>query len=179
MKHPCVTVCGLLLAAAAALPAVAQGNAANAGDAGASGQQQRGQQLYRGSKIIGSVVRDARNRKIGEIKDLVLDADRGEVAYAIVNFGGVMGVGAKYHALPWQTLEASDDGKYYVLHADRETIMQAPGFDRGRWPDMADRKWAAETDRYWSRMVGRAPSRNNRLSASPGVAPPPAQSSGK
>lgn len=111
--------------------------------------------LYRGSRIIGTNVRDAKDRKIGQIKDLILDGGRGEVAYAVVNFGGVMGVGKKFHAIPWQALQPSDDGNYYILHADRETINQAPGFDKARWPDMTDRKWNAEIDRYWSRMVGR------------------------
>lgn len=118
-------------------------------------KQQQG--MYRGSKIIGATVRDQRDKKIGEIKDLVLDSGRGEVGYAVVSFGGVMGVGRKYHAIPWQALQPSDDGKYYVLSADKETIAQAPGFDKGDWPNMADQKWSADIDRYWSRMVGRGP----------------------
>ncbi|TFW09566.1 PRC-barrel domain containing protein [Oxalobacteraceae bacterium OM1] len=111
--------------------------------------------LYRSSKIVGSAVRDPHNKKIGDIRDLVLDRGRGEVAYAIVNFGGVMGVGAKYHAVPWQALQPSDDGKFFILHADRETISHAPGFDRSRWPDLSSPRWSAEVDRYWSRRVGR------------------------
>ncbi len=136
-----------VLSASLAGAAFAQGAAPPA-----AAQQQA---LYRGTKIIGSVVRDGKDRKIGEIKDLVLDARRGEVAYAVVSFGGAMGVGHKYHAIPWQALEPGDDGRYYVLHADRETISQAPGFDKAKWPDMADRRWSADIDRYWSRMVGR------------------------
>lgn len=122
-------------------------------------------QLYRGSKIIGSTVRDAGNRKIGVIKDLILDAGRGEVAYAVVSFGGVMGLGPKFHAVPWQALEPSEDIRQYVLHADRETISQAPAFDKGRWPDMSDQKWSAEIDRYWSRMVGKGTFGTNKLTS--------------
>lgn len=129
------------------------------------------QHLYRGSKIIGATVRDPRDRKIGDIKDLILDSRRGEIAYAVVNFGGVTGAGSKYHAIPWQALTPGDDGKYYVLQADREIISQAPGFDRGRWPDLADQRWSADVDRYWSRMVGRGTSDTNRL-------PPSGSSSG-
>lgn len=121
------------------------------------------QRLYRGSKIIGSTVRDPHDKKIGEIKDLILDSRRGEIAYAVVNFGGVMGVGSKYHAIPWQALSPGDDGKYYVLQADREIISQAPGFDRAKWPDMSDERWSADVDRYWSRMVGRGSAGVNRL----------------
>lgn len=133
-------------------------------------QSAQTQHLYRGSKIIGSTVRDPHDKKIGEIKDLILDSRRGEIAYAVVNFGGVMGVGSKYHAIPWQALSPGDDGKYYVLQADREIITQAPGFDRGKWPDMSDERWSADVDRYWSRMVGRGSSGANRLlpSGAPG-----------
>ena len=121
--------------------------------------------LYRGSRIIGTNVRDGKERKIGQIKDLILDGGRGEVAYAVVSFGGVMGVGRKFHAIPWQALQPSDDGNFYILHADRETINQAPGFDKARWPDMTDRKWNAEIDRYWSRMVGRGNTGDRNMSS--------------
>jgi sporulation protein YlmC with PRC-barrel domain len=142
-----------------------QPNTGSDGSHGSNGDSaRRTHQLYRSSKIVGSPVHDPKDKKIGEIKDLMLDSARGEIAYAVVNFGGVLGVGAKYHAVPWQALEPSDDGRYYVLYADRETITQAPGFDRSRWPDMADQRWSADIDRYWSRMVGRGPANGNRLS---------------
>ncbi|RJF99107.1 PRC-barrel domain-containing protein [Noviherbaspirillum saxi] len=122
-------------------------------------------QLYRGSKIIGTSVRDPKDKKVGTIQDLILDSGRGEIAYAVISFGGVMGVGRKFHAVPWQALEPNDDNRHYVLHADRETITQAPGFDKARWPDMTDEKWSAEIDRYWSRMVGRGTFGTNKLTS--------------
>lgn len=135
---------------------------------GASAQQQR---LYRGTRIIGSTVRDAKDKKIGVIKDLVLDSQRGEIAYAAVSFGGVMGVGEQYHAIPWTALEPSDDGRFYVLRVDKETISRAPAFDKARWPDVTDGAWRAETDRYWRRMVGHGTAAGNRLGIS-GVSEP-------
>jgi len=140
------------------------------------GKQQGQQQMYRGSNIIGANVRDTKDKKIGEIKDLMLDSARGEIAYAVVSFGGVTGTGRKYHAIPWQTLQPGDGGKYYVLNADSETISQAPGFDRNSWPDVADQKWSADVDRYWTRMVGRGLPDNSVSSGSPGAGT--AQSSG-
>jgi sporulation protein YlmC with PRC-barrel domain len=117
--------------------------------------------LFRGSRIIGTSVRDRNDRKIGQIRDLILDSRRGEVAYAVVNFGGVLGVGAKYHAVPWQALERSDDGRYYVLGVDQKTIADAPAFDRGRWPDMSNQAWARNVDNYWSKAVGKADTSNS------------------
>jgi hypothetical protein len=169
---------GFLFIAVTALPAAQSLTPAAGGTtaAAASGEALRHQQSYRASKIIGSFVRAAHARKIGEIKDLVLDSRRGEIAYVIVSFGGVMGVGKKLHAIPWMALQRSDDNKYYVLHADRETINLAPAFDKAKWPDMTDPKWTAEIDRYWTRAVGRGPGGNNEMSpgASGAVAPPAA-----
>lgn len=150
----------------AAAPAnTATGPAANPAPTTRSAKAPPQAHLYRSSKIIGTTLRDAREKKIGNIKDLVLDRERGEIAYAVVSFGGVLGVGRKLHAIPWQALEPSDKGRHYILHADRETISQAPGFDMARWPDMADPAWSGEIDRYWTRMVGRGPLSGNKLTS--------------
>lgn len=132
---------------------------------------QQNKHMYRSSKIIGTAVRDMHDRKIGEIKDLLLDSRRGAVAFAIVNFGGVLGVGSKYHAIPWQILRPSDDARYYVLQADRETISLAPSFDRGNWPDLSDERWSADVERYWSRRLGPGSADANRLPEGPAAAP--------
>lgn len=115
------------------------------------------QNLYRGSRIIGATIRDVRDKKLGVIKDIILDGERGAVAYAVVSFGGVTGPGGKYHAIPWKILQAGEGGKYYVLHANDRTIENAPSFDPRRWPDMADQRWSAEAERYWNSMAGNAP----------------------
>jgi sporulation protein YlmC with PRC-barrel domain len=125
--------------------------------------------LFRGSRIIGTSVRDRNDRKIGQIRDLILDSRRGEVAYAVVNFGGVLGVGAKYHAVPWQALERSDNGRYFVLGVDQKTIADAPAFDRGRWPDMSNQAWAKNVDAYWSKAVGKADTTNSLKSGVSGA----------
>jgi hypothetical protein len=127
-----------------------------------------GQFLYRTSAIVGADVRDPQERKVGKIKDLILGSVRGDIAYAVVMFDGI-GARTKYHAIPWKALQPAD-GRYYILHADRETISGAPGFDRGKWPDLTERSWSEEVDRYWSRRVGQGMADSNRL--------PPERSSG-
>lgn len=164
MKYFMTTVSLAVFSLCIAGPAKAQPATDTARQESAA-KQLKQQHVYRGSKIIGATVRNANDKKIGEIKDLVLDSARGEVAYAVVSFGGVIGVGQKYHAIPWRILQASDDGRYYVLHADKETLTQAPGFDKGNWPDMADSKWSADIDRYWSRRLGSGPPADRNLSS--------------
>jgi hypothetical protein len=167
-----IAVISLPIALAMALQVQAQPAPPTGAAASAPTATPEQHKLYRGLRIIGANVRDPKDRKIGQIKDLILDGGRGEIAYAVVNFGGVLGVGKKFHAIPWTALQPSDDGNYYILHADRETIAQAPGFDKARWPDMADRKWNAEIDRYWSRMVGRGNTTDKDISSGGAVANP-------
>lgn len=146
---------------------------AAASQAGQPGNSARQQRLYRASRIVGAIVRNQREEKIGVIKDLVLDSRRGGIAYAVVRFTGgaaAGGVGRKLHPIPWRALQPSDDGTYYILQADRETLTHAPGFDRKRWPDMADQRWSEDVDRFWSRMVGRGNVGDNTLT--PGGALP-------
>jgi len=173
-------VIALTIALASAPHAGAQSAPPTGAAASAPDASPRQHKLYRGTRIIGTTVRDARDRRIGQVKDLILDGGRGEIAYAVVDFGGVLGVGKKFHAIPWQALQPSDDGNYYILHADRETISQAPGFDKARWPDMADRQWNAEIDRYWSRMVGRGGGSDKGISSgSPAAVPGNSSAAGR
>ncbi|GIZ53769.1 PRC-barrel domain-containing protein [Noviherbaspirillum aridicola] len=153
----------LAMSSTASMAATAEG-----GRAGKPSLDQ--QELYRGSRIIGAAVHDARDRKIGEVKDLLLDSARGEVAYAILGFGG-----RKLHPVPWRALMPSESGRNYVLDADREVIAQAPGFDMGEWPDTGNQRWSEDIDRYWNRMVGRA---TDAGQASAAGTPPAAASSG-
>jgi sporulation protein YlmC with PRC-barrel domain len=122
---------------------------------------QERQQMYRSSQIIGTPVRNPEGRRIGEIHELVLGSRRGDIAYAIVSFGGIMGVGKTFHPVPWVSLQVRANGRYYVLNADRATIRAAPSFDMGRWPDLADQRWRDAVDAYWARMVGQAPGLDN------------------
>jgi len=142
--------CGVVTAAVAAAHAVA----APASD-----------RMYRVSVIVGSDVRDARALRIGEVKDLIVGSRRGDIAYAVLAFDRAAAGGRRYHAVPWQALRASDDGSYYILPADRETIARAPGFDPAQWPDLNDSRWRTEVDAYWAERVGKGTAEVNRMSS--------------
>ncbi|PPD32969.1 MAG: photosystem reaction center subunit H [Methylomonas sp.] len=96
------------------------------------------QQVSRASKIIGTAVKNPNGDKLGEIKDLVLNPDNGQVVYAVVTFGGAMGMGNKLFAIPWQALHWSVDRRNYALNMDKTTLKTAPGFDKKHWPDSSD-----------------------------------------
>lgn len=82
---------------------------------------------------------------MGDIKDLVIDPTRGEVAYVVVSYGGVMGMGDKLFAIPWSALSWSTDADYFVLNMDKDTLKNAPGFDEDHWPDSSS-KWSQQRE---------------------------------
>lgn len=98
------------------------------------------QQVSRASKIIGTKVKNPNEENLGDIKDLVIDPENGQVVYGVVSFGGVLGVGDKLFAIPWDALSWNRDKKFYVLDLDKDTLKKAPGFDKKHWPDTSN-KW--------------------------------------
>ena len=88
------------------------------------------QQVSRASKIIGTDVKNAQGQNLGKVKELVLDPESGQVVYAVVSFGGLLGVGDKLFAVPWRVLSWTRDKEYYVLNVDKDTLKKAPGFDK-------------------------------------------------
>ena len=104
---------------------------------------------HRGSKIIGTDVRNRKNEKIGAVKDIVLD-DKGTVAYAVVATGGFLGMRDKLHAVPWGALQTNAVGKdFFVLDIDKAKLATVPGFDDKSWPDFADARWNAENRKHF------------------------------
>jgi sporulation protein YlmC with PRC-barrel domain len=106
--------------------------------------------IYRASKLIGADVENLQGEKLGDIKDVVLDPETGRITYAVLSFGGFMGLGEKYFAIPWSALtsKAGEKGDF-VLNVDKEKLKNAPGFDKNNWPNMADRNWAQQVYTYY------------------------------
>jgi sporulation protein YlmC with PRC-barrel domain len=95
------------------------------------------------STLIGNSVRNTDGEKLGEIKDIMLDTETGRIAYAVLGFGGFLGLGDKLFAVPWSALRLHDTEHAFVLGVNKEQLERAPGFDKEKWPDFADRTWGA------------------------------------
>lgn len=103
------------------------------------------QQVSRASKIIGTKVKNPNGENLGDIKELVIDPENGQVVYAVVSFGGVLGMGNKLFAIPWRALHWTRDKEYYVLDLDKDTLKKAPGFDKKHWPENS-KKWEEQRE---------------------------------
>lgn len=98
----------------------------------------RQQNIVKGSKIIGKNVQTMAGKNIGEIKDLAIDEFDGQIRYAVLSFGGILGLGEKYFAIPWEALQLSEDRTHFALPVTEKELEKAPGFDKHNWPDFAD-----------------------------------------
>jgi len=102
------------------------------------------------SKIIGEAVVNRQNENLGKIHELVIDAKEGRLAYAVLSFGGFMGMGNKLFALPWKAFEFASTENKLILNVDKEKLKAAPGFDQdAKWPDFADRTWGNTIYNYY------------------------------
>jgi sporulation protein YlmC with PRC-barrel domain len=101
------------------------------------------------SDVLGEKVVNAAGESLGNIEDIVLDRQSGRIAYAVLSFGGFLGIGDKLFAVPWQALRDDPVKEIRVLAVDKEKLKSAPGFDKDDWPDMADPRLREEIHRFY------------------------------
>ena len=87
------------------------------------------------STIIGDKVHNDQDEHLGEIKDIMIDITTGKIEYYVIEFGGFLGIGIKYFAIPFNLLHVVPDKKIFVFNQKKEILERAPGFDMDHWPD--------------------------------------------
>jgi sporulation protein YlmC with PRC-barrel domain len=107
--------------------------------------------LMKGSTFIGSDVENPQGQNLGDVKDVVIDRSSGRIAYAVVSFGGFLGMGEKLFAVPWGAFtQPKADKDTLVLDVDKERLKNAPGFDTHNWPQMASQEWVTSLYSYYN-----------------------------
>jgi len=101
------------------------------------------------SSLNGDEVRNNAGEDLGKIEDIMIDVPTGRIAYAVLSFGGFLNMGNKLFAVPWSSLTLDEDEKCFNLDMSKETLENAPGFDKDNWPDMADTEWRSEIYNYY------------------------------
>lgn len=111
------------------------------------------------TKLTGDKVRNPAGEDLGHIEEIMIDVPTGRVAYAVLSFGGFLGMGNKLFAVPWEALTLDQGEKEFLLNVDRQQLENGPGFDKDNWPDMNDRAWGSEVfayygyEPYWERSA--------------------------
>lgn len=108
--------------------------------------------LISAGKVQGTSVYNTDGDKLGDIYDVMLDKRSGRIAYAILAFGGVLGIGKQYHPLPWQTLKYDTRQEGYVVGIPKEALAGGPAFDSGDLPAWGDRAYEQGIHDYYRTM---------------------------
>jgi sporulation protein YlmC with PRC-barrel domain len=111
----------------------------------------------RAKKVLGTTVKDTSGRKIGEIEDVVLDKQSNNILFAVVGFGGFLGMAEKYHPIPWSALDYEPSENSYVVSFTKEQLQAAPSgsideLTSGDGTSYRDRAFDYyKAPRYWDR----------------------------
>lgn len=89
-------------------------------------------------EVVGRKVINPQGENLGKVEEIMVDSIPGRVAYAVLSFGGFLGVGDKFFAVPWSALDWNPERQAFVINADKRFLENAPGFDKNNWPDMSD-----------------------------------------
>ena len=101
------------------------------------------------STLAGDQVQNSAGEDLGKVDEIMIDIPAGKVAYAVLSFGGFLGMGNKLFAVPWSALRLDEDKKHFILDVDKKKLENAPGFDKDNWPDMADTSWGTRIFSYY------------------------------
>lgn len=115
------------------------------------------------SQLIGKDVRNPQGEKLGEINDLIVDVNNEVVHYAILSFGGFLGVGDKLFAYPINVFRHASDKDELVLDIDKEKLRRAPGFARNHWPDWGTPDYGNSVRRHFGDADRMTPKPNAHL----------------
>ncbi|KPF44549.1 photosystem reaction center subunit H [beta proteobacterium AAP51] len=115
----------------------------------ADGTDGPGPALMGAHTLLGNDVYNQDNEDLGDIKEFMIDMATGRVAYAVLSFGGLMGMGNKLFAVPWAALTLDTVNKRFKLNVLKETLKDAPGFDKDHWPSMSDETWAIGVHKFY------------------------------
>ena len=105
---------------------------------------------YRLSPLIGSKVKNMAGEDLGTLEEFMVDIEQGRIIYAVLSFGGFMGLGNKLFAVPWRALILKPQENIFVLNVEKEKLENAPGFNRENWPNTANPEWDTPVRDYWA-----------------------------
>ena len=113
----------------------------------------------RAKKVLGTNVNDTSGSKIGSIEDVILDKQSNSILFAVVAFGGFLGMNEKYHPIPWSALDYDPEEGAYVVSFTKEQLQAAPAgsideLTRDDGMQIRDRTYDYyKAPRYWERKL--------------------------
>lgn len=90
------------------------------------------------TSILNTPVVNRTNEDLGTVQDLMVDPETGRVQYAVLDFGGFLGIGDKLFAVPLEAFTIDTKTERFTLDVTKDRLESAPGFDKSNWPSTAD-----------------------------------------
>lgn len=106
-------------------------------------------------EVIGVSVKNNEKESLGKVEELVIDKVSGEIRYWVLSFGGFLGMGDKFFAIPWNAIHYDTKEDAFILGVSKEKLKKAPGFNKDNPPNYADQNWGQsifdyyESKPYW------------------------------
>jgi PRC-barrel domain len=105
--------------------------------------------LISSDKVVGTAVYNRQGEHLGSVYNVMLDKRSGQVAYAVMSFGGFLGIGESYHPLPWRVLTYDPRAGGYVVDLDRHRLEAAPHYAAASPPNWADPAFGHRIDDFY------------------------------
>ena len=108
-----------------------------------------GPALMGADTLLGNDVYNKDGEDLGDIKEFMIDMASGKIAYAVLSYGGMLGMGDTLFAVPWPALQLDTVNKRFTLDVPKSALKDAPGFDKDHWPSMSDKTWAGGIHKFY------------------------------
>jgi len=118
-----------------------------------TGEADETDRLISSEKVDGTAVYNRNGDRLGTVDHLMIDKFMGQVEYAVMSFGGFLGMGESYNPVPWRSLTYDVNLGGYVIDTDRSRLESAPRYTTSDQPNWSDRAYTERVDDYWH--VGR------------------------
>jgi hypothetical protein len=105
--------------------------------------------LIASNKVEGTAVYNRRGERLGTVYNFMVDKRSGQVAYAVMSFGGFLGMGGSYHPLPWRALTYDTGKGGYVVDLDKQRLQGAPSYAESETPNWGDPAYGRRIDDYY------------------------------
>ena len=105
--------------------------------------------LIASNKVEGTAVYNGAGERLGTVHNLMVDKYSGQVAYAVMSFGGFLGIGESYHPLPWKVLTYDTGLGGYRVNLSREQLKGAPTYSATDEPNWSDPGYRRRVDDYY------------------------------
>lgn len=105
--------------------------------------------IVKASEITGTKVKNVLGENLGEINDIVIDKAQGKISYLVLDFGGLLGFGNKFFAMPWNLFTYDQDDGNYIIKLDKERLKNSPGFDKDKWPNFSELEFVTSINQYY------------------------------